>query len=190
MIKKLLIISLVFLSYNSFAEDALPPAPEGYEWIRCGDDKMGLLKPEGWFHRTVKKGDTETHAVSLEDSKKDGIFETGLTLNIIKHVDKKKAAITSASEFIVNFIKNACRENEVLIDVFSKSGQGPIQSLGCRIRSQKKDDIAIVIHFFLIGNDNTGTVFLYQFEAPEKTWDNAWKTGDVLMKKIWIDDEI
>lgn len=188
MIKHLFIISLSFLSICSFAGNKLPPAPAGYEWVRCGDNKMGLLKPEGWYHRSKKKGDTETHAVSVEDSRKNGIFETGLTLNIVKHVDKKTGA--PASEYAKKFIHKACEEKTVLLDVFSKPPMGPFKSYGCRVRSQKEGDIAIVIHFFILANDKKGTLFLYQFEAPEKSWDNAWETGEVLMQKIWVDDEI
>lgn len=188
MIKYLLIISLAFLSLSSFAANKLPPAPKGYEWIRCGDNKMGLLKPTGWFHRSKQQGDTETHSVSIEDSRKNGIFESGLTLNIIKHVDRKTGA--PASEYAKKFINQVCEETTVLIDIFSKPPMGPFKSFGCRIRSQKEGDIPIVIHFFILANDKKGTLFLYQFEAPESSWDEAWKTGEVLMQKILVDDEI
>ena len=186
--KHLFIIALGFLVITESMAKELPPAPKGYEWIRCGDNKMGLLKPKGWFHRVKKKGDTETHAVSIEDSKKHGIFKTGLTLNIVKHVDKKTNM--SASEYAEKFIKKTCASKKVLIPMFSKPPAGPFKSFGCRIRSQKKGDIPIVIHFFILANDKKGTLFLYQFEAPENSWDEAWKTGEILMKKIWVDDEI
>lgn len=188
MIKHILIISFAFLSVSSFAASKLPPAPDGYEWVRCGDNKMGLLKPKGWYHRNKKKGDTETHAVSIEDSRKNGIFETGLTLNIVKHVDRKTKA--PASVYAEKFINKACEESTVLLNKFSKPPMGPFKSYGCRVRSQKDGDVAIVIHFFVLANDKKGTLFLYQFEAPESSWDEAWKTGEVLMQKIWVDDEI
>jgi len=188
MIKYLLILLLGFQSTITLAANKLPPAPKGYEWIRCGDNKMGLLKPKSWFHRSKKKGNTETHTISIEDSKKDGIFKTGLTLNIIKHVDKKTGA--PASEYAKKFIQKACEGKTVLLDIFSKPPAGPFKSYGCRIKSQKKGDISIIIHFFILANDKKGTLFLYQFEAPEKSWDEAWKTGKFLMQKIWVDDEI
>ena len=30
----------------------------------------------------------------------------------------------------------------------------------------------------------------YIFEAPTKSWDEAWKTGETLLKKMLRDDEI
>ncbi len=188
MIKYLLVAILSFLDISAVAANKLPPPPDGYEWIRCGDNKMGLLKPKGWFHRSKKKGDTETHAVSVEDSRKNESFETGLTLNIVKHVDRKTGV--SASVYAEKFIKKACEKKIVLIDVFSKPPAGPFKSYGCRIKSQEKGDIPIIIHFFILANDKKGTLFLYQFEAPENSWNEAWETGKILMQHIWVDDEI
>ncbi len=186
--KQIFIIALGLMIISESMAAELPPAPKGYEWVSCGDNKMGLLKPNGWFHRSKKNGDTETHSVSIEDSIKNGIFETGLTLNIVKHVDRKTEA--PASEYAKKFINKSCEEKTVLIDVFSKPPAGPFKSYGCRVRSQKEGDIPIVIHFFILANDKKGTLFLYQFEAPESNWDEAWKTGEVLLQKIWVDDEI
>lgn len=186
--KHLLIMALGVLIVAESAAKDFPPAPKGFEWISCGDQKMGLLKPSGWFHRSKKKGDTETHAVSIEDSRKNGIFDTGLTLNIVKHVDKKTGA--AASVYATKFIKKACGKDPVLIDFFSKPPAGPFKSYGCRVRSQQEGDLPIVIHYFILANDKKGTLFLYQFEAPESSWDEAWKTGEILMQKIWVDDEI
>lgn len=188
MIKHLLIISLALFSLSTSIAAELPDAPSGYEWVRCGDNKMGLLKPKKWFHRERTKGDTETHAVSVENSRKNGIFDTGLTLNIMKHVDKKFGAPPSV--FAKKFVERACAEKTVLLDVFSKPPMGPFKSYGCRIKSRQDDDIPIVIHYFVLANDQTGTVFIYQFEAPADRWNKAWKTGEFLMQKIWVDDEV
>ena len=42
----------------------------------------------------------------------------------------------------------------------------------------------------LIANDKTGTVFVVIFEAPTATWDMDAQVGDVILKKLFLDDEI
>jgi hypothetical protein len=49
---------------------------------------------------------------------------------------------------------------------------------------------SITVCQLLIANDKTGTLFLTIFEAPTANWDEAWKTGEVILRKMLLDDEI
>jgi len=42
----------------------------------------------------------------------------------------------------------------------------------------------------MVANDKTGTLFLVVFEAPTASWEEAWKTGESIFKKMLLDDEV
>ena len=164
-----------------------PPKPlAGYSWVQSKDKKIAFLRPNGWFLRRTGKGAVETMCVSVEDSKKNGGFTTGFTLNIIKNVKKKFHK--TPSEFAVAFIKDTTSKHKTLKKW--NHNQGLLKGFGCRIKSKEKGDIAMVYHYHLVANDKTGTLFICFFEAPEKSWDTAWKKGEKLMKYLWLDDEV
>ena len=56
-----------------------------------------------------------------------------------------------------------------------------------RIRTTKPSKEAVVSHFFYVGNDKTGTVWMYIFEAPAEEWDEAWKVGRPITDILRID---
>ena len=62
---------------------------------------------------------------------------------------------------------------------------GPFKGYGCLYKSNGS-----MMHNLLIANDKTGSMYLIIFEAPEKEWEDAWKIGEPILKKLYIDDEI
>ena len=183
--KKVFVLLLLCVAVSAGAEE-MPEAPDGYSWVKYCEDKCAILKPDGWFYRTGKQGGNEVHSVSVEDSEKKGKFDTGLTVIIRRDVEKKyKMSATEVAKKFVDIACKSCRQ----LQRWEKN-LGPFKGFGCLVSKKYSDNVTMVMHYMVVANDKTGTVFVFLFESPEKQWEQAWKKGDVMMEKLMIDDEV
>jgi hypothetical protein len=47
-----------------------------------------------------------------------------------------------------------------------------------------------VMHALTIANPKTNTLYLFMFESPSATWDEAWMLGKQIMDTLAIDDGV
>jgi len=182
---KLALILVGVCCLNTLARD-LPKPPDGFKRVMICDDKMSLLQPDGWYFKKVSdKPDVEGYFVTKEKIETNGIFETGLSLNIAKNV--KKQTGKKPSEYAAHYLAKQARRGKEL-DVFSRE-LGPFQNIGGRFLVKDKQG-ELILHFYIIANDTTGTIFIYMFESPKEKWDEAWKIGEVMFKNLHLDDEV
>jgi hypothetical protein len=168
-------------------ETPLPKAPEGYRWERFREVQSAFLCPTNW-HRTEKAvASSHTYALSKEPVKTNGLFETGLTLQVIKGLQKKKGIAPSLAATKMGEAVLKSKENKKL-DMQDVSS-GPFKAFFIRYRNAPPPAKPIVIHQVYISNDKKDTLFIVTFEAPEKFWDEAWKIGEPMVKMFLIDDE-
>jgi hypothetical protein len=158
----------------------LPTPPDGFDWQWCEDVKVGLLKPKGWHFQSEKKNDTRAYFITKEKIDPKTGFETGLSLNVIPGVGKKSGGSTSG--YAIQFVRQAIRDRETVLEVFDPDKIGPARTVGCRI---KKD--GSVIHYFLVADNDRDMLYLFSFESPDKQWEIAWKTGEQMFKQLMID---
>lgn len=170
----------------SRADDPLPVSPAGYSWQRLPTIKSALLKPDGWFFKQSKKGQTESFFVTKEDIEKSGGFQTGLTLNCIRDISKKTGQLPSA--YAASLADSAASKHHLTNR--TSAPQGPFHAVRFSYVDAPTGKESITIHQLLIANDKTGTLFMVIFEAPTKSWNDAWKTGEPILKKMLLDDEI
>ena len=52
-----------------------------------------------------------------------------------------------------------------------------------------KDSSPFTEQVLAIGNSRTDALYLIFFESPDAMWDDAWKTGEVMLKVFFLDDE-
>jgi hypothetical protein len=182
---KLALILVGLFCLSSLARE-LPTPPDGFKRVMICDDKMSLLQPDGWYFKKVNdKPDAAGYFITKEKIEDKGIFETGLTLNVVTNV--KKQSGKTPSEYAAYYLAKQARRGKKL-DIFSKE-LGPFQNIGGRFLV--KDELGeLILHFYLIANDNTGTLFIYMFEAPKDKWDDAWEIGEVMFKNMHLNDEI
>ncbi|MBN1550544.1 hypothetical protein JW979_03700 [bacterium] len=183
---KLTIISffLIIMTVFAYAID-LPPAPSGYSWKVILNDKSALLIPDGWFFKHETKAGTEAFFVTKEDINLNGVFKTGLTLNILKNIDAKSSMPPSV--YAMKLMSEICSSNTVIKS--SSGDNGPFKTFLFQVNS-KNDNETLIIHHVLAANDATGTLWLYIFEAPEEQWKEAWKTGEVMLNILALETEI
>jgi hypothetical protein len=193
--KRLLVLVAVFsmtlFGYGKPAqstnETKLPEAPDGYRWERFAEVQSAFLCPVGW-HRFHKAGvSSHTYSLSVESVAEHGSFETGMTLQVIKDLMKKKGIPPSV--FAIEMTQLALKKPENARISSEDLSSGPFKAFGVRYRNAPSVAIPIIIHQVAIANDKTDTLFIATFEAPENTWTQAWKLGEVMIKKFLIDDE-
>ncbi|HTO86631.1 MAG TPA: hypothetical protein VMR54_03770 [Thermoanaerobaculia bacterium] len=172
---------LCALSAALSAED-IPPAPEGFSWKRIESVKASFLMPKGWYFKEEEKQGTRAFFITREDIDSTGQFETGLTVNVQKF--KKDKATVKAAQLVVAMMQ----PNEVLDEWTTEAGV--LKAFGCRVRETEKDHPPLIVHLLAIGNEKTNTLYLILFESPEKSWDEAWAKGQVMLEKFFLDDEI
>ena len=180
----------------------LPDPPKGFAWQWCDDVSVGMLRPTGWHFKEEKKNATHAYFITKEritidstkkeDAKdstktedtKDKVvdygFDTGLTLNVIPNVGKKTGG--RASDFAIKFVREAIRDRRSVLMVIPPRDIGPAMTHGCRIKRE-----GAIVHYFLIADDAQDKLYLFMFESPEKQWSNSWMTGEVILKKFYID---
>lgn len=184
MLVVVLLSSLLFLP--AFATD-LPPAPKGFSWVSFEETKSAFLKPTGWFSKKAKKGETWGYFITKENIDKTGKFNTGLTVNIIPNIQKKKGM--PPTEYAAAFIQEGAKSRKVVKEPWQKN-MGPFQSFGVVLLNKDNKGGDFITHNLAIGNDATGTIYLITFEAPASSWESAWKKGEPMLQRFLIDSDI
>jgi hypothetical protein len=182
----LLMLSLMlFVGTRLQADEPLPPAPTGFAWQRLTPIKSALLKPDGWFYKESTNANTQGFFISREDIDKVGAFKTGLTLDCIRDVTKKVNVLPSL--YAAEIAKVAASKYTLLEK--SSSQQGPFKAIRFCYVSSPTNQESVTVYHLMIANDKTGTLFIAIFESPTNEWKEAWKKGEVILKKMLLDDE-
>jgi hypothetical protein len=184
----LLLFLAAFLAMGAVSlATELPIAPKGYAWVKCVETRSAFLKPDGWFFKKGKQGDIHGYFITKENIHETGRFYTGLTVNIIPHIPKKKGM--SPTQYAIAYIQSAAKVRDVVKKQWSQD-MGPFQAFGVVLRN--KDSFAgdYITHNLAIGNDATGTCYLITFEAPASSWDSAWTLGEPMLQCFLIDSDI
>jgi hypothetical protein len=183
-----LLLFLTCIAVRATAELDLPKAPSGYTWIKILNNQSALLQPDGWFFKEVHPKDTDAYFLTKEDIDKDGKFSTGLSLNVLYHIDKKTGI--PPSKYAQTLIKNMPKKDAREVVRSSEDKAGPFIRLMCLVRDKHPEEGNTFIHYLFIANDQTGTLWMYSFESPEKEWNDAWETGDVMLNFVVVESEI
>ena len=178
-------IIFLFIVLSTVQAIDLQPAPRGFVWKEILNGQSALLVPKGWFFKQESKPDTEAFFVTKENIDVDGQFTTGLTLNVLKRIDKK--ANMPPSKWVMNQI-DVMKSTKAVVRS-STNTVGPFKTFLIRIISENQGE-RVIIHYVYAANDATGTVWLYIFESPYSQWEKAWKTGEVMLRNLALESDI
>jgi hypothetical protein len=167
------------------ADDPPMTPPKGYTWANCPSIKAAFLKPDGWYFKSTKQGDTQGFFISKEKIEAGGGYTTGLAVNVIPDIPKKKSVAPSA---YARQFRESARKNVTFTKEWDKD-MGPFKSVGF-VYTKKDKAGSFTVHNLLIANDKTGTMYLVTFEAPAEEWAEAWKIGEPMLNFLFIDDTI
>ncbi|MDR0352470.1 MAG: hypothetical protein LBI02_03650 [Opitutaceae bacterium] len=189
-IKSIRIFLLIFLPVLwvcAQEPQQLPPPPPGFQWQWLAPIKGALLKPAGWHYKEVKEGGADAFFVSKEriESKKDS-YRTGLSLNCIRDLQKKRNVTPSA--FAAQFVESFSQTHPPLERKRWKQGAfDAFAFLHVDSRTPLKN---IKTYHLLIANDGTGALYIAVFEAPESSWNEDYAVGETILKNMLLDDGI
>lgn len=169
------------------ADTELPAPPAGYSWASFTETKSAFLKPDGWFVKKALKGDVWGYFITREDIDKSGAFTTGLTVNIMPGVPKKKGM--SPTQCAKELVGVMAQSKEVLKKPWS-TDLGPFKGYGVVLLNRDPQGGDYVTHHLAIGNDTTGTLYIIVFEGPSASWEATWKIGEPILKRFLIDSDI
>jgi len=180
------ILSIFFVCTSVFATE-LPAPPNGYSWVECEAIKGAFLKPSGWFFKQGTRGDAIGYFITKENIEVVGSFQTGLTVNVIPDIPRKKQI--QASSFAASYIKAVTENGEVFKKPWANS-MGPFEAYGVVVINRDAKQGDFVTHNLAIANDQTGTLYLLTFESPLNQWDSSWEIAEPMLKMFLIDDTI
>lgn len=186
----ILSISLIVPAPAVSASEVLetPDPPEGFEWVWLPEINGAFLKPQGWHFRAEEHAETLGYFFSKESISKEGEFFSGLTVNVVR--DAKQRTGQTAQDYAKSFIATVAQSDQNEILEAWEHGVSTLQSYGVRVLSLSNPDRPTIIHYLAIGNSSTDTLYVLFFEAPEATWSETWKIGEVMLRLFLIDDEV
>jgi len=143
----------------------LPAPPPGFTWQEIPELKAALLRPGGWFFKKEEQKGTLAYFITKEDISETGEFQTGLTVNVF-HL-KKDSAVDRGQNLIEQIAATKHGEK------FSRE-VGPFKEYGCLYKDTDATGTSVV-HTLAVANPKTNTLYLFIFESPQASWDEAWK---------------
>jgi hypothetical protein len=158
-----------------------PTPPAGFSWKNCHDSGTGFLLPDGWFYKEESTADTKACFITKEEIKPGEMFQTGLTVNMIRNVPAKlKVKPSIYSDKLIGELQKKYKVGKI-----NTAGQGTpfdIVSIPTYIEGTNGEKISTLQMF--IANDTTGTLYVISYEAPESKWDEDWKIGEKILQYL------
>ncbi len=185
-ISHLLLIALLLAPFSAAALE-IPPPPDGYSWASCPEIKGAFLMPMGWYFKKEQQGDTLGYFITQENIDETGGFRTGVSVNVIPDIPRKKGM--PASIYAAGYIRTAIAEREV----FKKpwfSTMGPFNGHGVVLLNRDIQKGDYITHNLAISNDQTGTLYLITFESPAALWESTWPIAEPIFRRFVINDTI
>ena len=165
-------------------EPNLPHPPDGFSWQRFPEVRVALLRPTGWYVHSVAEGSSFTACISTECIKSDGVFETGLTMQVVRGVQQSAGAPASATAIGIyqSIANDGC--NEVLFADEELMETSDSVSFRFRFRNAPPMAKPIIVHKFFIAFDRISDLYMFTFESPESMWDQSWEKGNQIMSAL------
>ncbi len=156
--------------------------PAGFAWRQFRD--VAFLRPDGWFEHAMdqdKNGfNLYTYATSPTEFSVKDKFEIGFTIEIFSDLYKNKGV--KAKTMAAILITSVKKEDILLLDSESHPG---FERYYMRFKDETPGLTPIVVHRFMIANEQTDTIHIFTFESPKDSWTKNWdEFGTPILKDI------
>lgn len=166
---------------------ALPAPPPGFRWERVPAIKAAFPCPDGWFFTGRHLEDSYACAISRENVAKSGTLSTGFTVQVITGVLAKTGK--SAAAYAAARLEAIGAQPENTIRFRRDMERGLLKGEAVEYRSAPVVAAPSIGHLAVITNEQTDTLYVLVFEAPETAWEQEWQVhGDVIMHQMLLDE--
>jgi hypothetical protein len=185
------ILLVLFVAVSSAANGGVSghaKPPKGFSWKRFEGIRALLLVPRGWHVKMEKKNQNESFIFITRDKmEKEGGFSTGLSLNTIRNVPSVFGVLPS--EYATALLIDKMQGDRESKDVGPAPEDRRFKGYKGFFRFGSEQTGKTVQYVIALGNDATGTLYVFTFESPEAEWEEAWKTGAVILNNLVLDDK-
>lgn len=165
----------------------LPAAPEGMTWQRIEEIDLAVPVPDGWKQHRKDGPSFRTFAFTDQPLDKAGLFERGLTATMLWLPQLPAGKEAQATDIIMRGLATQIQksaDNKVLTGTMEEKNGKRVMVI--RYRNAPQQMPPIIVHTMLIGDPKTGLVYQIIYEGPEATWGENWKTGEQILKRVYI----
>ena len=152
-------------------------APSGFEWYVFEAGDSACLRPLEWFVKAEVKGDTAALFMSKENIDKEGKFETGLSLNVIRKSHAKTGK--SPSQYARAYLDELVSAHDDA-QRFENPPQDGMPGIGATYLDQKASP-PVVIYTFLLADDASDILRIFILEAPQREWAEVWARNEKIL---------
>ncbi|MGE0332907.1 MAG: hypothetical protein AB7P37_19685 [Ramlibacter sp.] len=165
----------------------LPAAPAGMAWWRIEEIDVAVPVPDGWKQHRKDGPSFRTFAFSDQPLDRNGLFERGLTVTLLWLPQLPAGSEAQATEIMLRGLAAQIQkspDNKVLTGTLEeKSGK---RVMVIRYRNAPSGIPPIIVHTMFIGDPRTGLVYQIIYEGPEATWEDNWKIGEQILKRVYV----
>lgn len=159
----------------------LPDAPAGFSWHEVSAIRGAFLVPDGWYFQEEVQGETRAIFITRESIPEVGLFETGVSINVITDNPSAPAHIKAILE-----VTAASNSVELSWDKI-----GPFVKLSCQFESLREGGLEPTRNFMIgLVNLETGTTYLIVFESPKSAWEEMWPKGKTILDALALEEEV
>ncbi|WP_163339144.1 hypothetical protein [Desulfopila sp. IMCC35008] len=157
----------------------LPEPVEGFSWSLFKG--VAIQRPVNW--NEYSQGGT--YCSSVESVQQNGIFQTGVTIQIIRDTQKNKnVSAALAAGVLINDIEKL-KENRKIFINFNKHDN--LETIVYRYRNAPQNMTPIIVHKYFQVSEKEDFMNIVTFETTEEKWDEYWKKyGEVILSKVVV----
>ena len=96
---------------------------------------------------------------------------------------------TPITQVVLSYIQGVRKNGEELERPW-QTENGPFVALGVLTKNKDPEKGDYITHHLVIGNTETGTLYITVFEAPADEWERAWKIGEPIIKLLILSPDI
>lgn len=174
----LILVSLWVSGCTTTASRSGDALPEGFDYYTAENGVGTYLVPEGWHVKEETRKGTNALFITRENIDAQGQFQVGFTVNRVPDFSKHTSA--SAATYAKNFAEQLVVEHDALYsDTITHQGE----TLNV-VRVRLNDEPSTIVHYLTLGRAGRDEFYLIFFEAPQDEWDQAFKTGKIMLDGV------
>lgn len=155
----------------------LPKPTSGYVWkVFRG---VAIQRPAKWNEYS----EGGTYCSSVESVSENRMFETGVTIQVIRDVEKKTSR--SPSQLISIMLRDLAGKPENKKLIYKVNKHDDLDTVVFRYRNAPPKIVPIVVHQYFQVSDKNDFLNIITFETTEKNWDKYWASeGETILSNV------